>query len=159
MQSLLHGLLGVSYPAGRTALYLIPLGTLAVWSVVSRASWKPARVAALAAAAALAACYAAELHTRSFLEWADQAGSKPAVKALLREAGNCPVRIAASPALEPMLSFYRERYRLRQWPPIQPSPEAEGFDYYVLDAASAGRIVERHLREIYGDRAILVAGR
>jgi hypothetical protein len=153
----IHGLFGISYPLGRGALYLVPLATLATLGAAAQIAWKPVKVAALATAAALAAHYLAETNVRVYAEWAGEAGSKAAVQALVREAGNRPIRIAASATLEPALSFYRERYRLRQWPTIQAKPAADGFDYYVVCGADSALIQQKHLRTVFDDGAILVS--
>ncbi len=155
----IHAVAGVAYAVGRYALYLIPLGTVAGLSCVSRFAWRPLRAAALLAAVALAAHYASEFQVRSYAEWSGESGGKAAVQALVREAGNRAIRISASPELEPIVSFYRERFRLRKWEPVKAESAADGFDYYVLPASSAASPPVAEWRAIYNDGAILVARR
>jgi len=57
---------------------------------------------------------------------------------LCRDAGANPIHIAAGPVIQPMLSFYRSRFRASNW-----DFEGPTFDYSVEETAEAGVILTR----------------
>ena len=67
------------------------------------------------------------------------------------------VEIGASPGLEPILGFYRTRYRLANWEPLRQKPLSGNLDYYVLDAHDAALVSERHLQVLYRNSGLLLA--
>lgn len=87
----------------------------------------------------------------------EHAGVKSLVQVLRRDADGRHVRIGVSPLLEPILSFYRARYRLANWEPMRQLPLTGVFDYYVLDAGDAGLVSERHLQVLYREGGLLLA--
>lgn len=84
---------------------------------------------------------------------AEEAGARSLAQALRAIAGPRPVRIAASPSLEPLMNFYRARYRLGNWERVAVNSPAASFDYYVLvppDAAWAEQKPARVLARAAG---------
>jgi hypothetical protein len=55
------------------------------------------------------------------------------------------------------LNFYRARYRLAAWEPLERKPLTETFDYYVLTLPDAGLADARHLRVLYRDSGLVLA--
>jgi hypothetical protein len=148
---------GLPYPLDRTALYWIPLASLAALALVSKLHWRPALGAALVLSGLLASQYLCEFNLWIYGEWPEDAGAKSLVRILRRDAGNRRIRIGASPALEPVLNFYRARYRLAAWEPVERKPLTGTFDYYVLTLPDAGLADERHLRVLYRDSGLVLA--
>ena len=68
---------------------------------------------------------------------AEEAGARSLAQALRAIAGARPVRIAASPSLEPLINFYRARYRMRNWERVAVNAPDASFDYYVLTSEDA----------------------
>jgi hypothetical protein len=78
----------------------------------------------------------------------EPAAVKSVVQVLRRDTTGRHVRVQASPALAPIVSFYRARYRLSNW-----ELTSTGLcDYYVLDAA-----VSERLKVLYRDGSVLLA--
>jgi hypothetical protein len=151
---------GVAYPLGRCALFVAPMATLAAVAVGVRVPWKPVRLLTLAVFAALGAHYAAELNLSVYAESREDAGGRAAVQAILREAGSRPVRVAATPDLEPIVSFYRERYRLRNWPPVAAPAAAPDAEFRVFRSREAPALpFSLPAHRIYDDGALVVERR
>jgi len=124
---------GIPYPQERTALYLIPLCTLALLGTVRGTR----RTLILRAAAAIVvALYAVQLDGTHFRTWRFDASSR-ALSVLARTArqrDHCPGSLAASWVYEPSLRFYAlltrddcPLYVVHAW-----QPEMRGYDVYVL---------------------------
>jgi len=86
-----------------------------------------------------------------------------AIRALRSSAGDHRVRIGASPAIEPILNFYRAQHRLTTWDRAErwdragQNPAAGDFDYYLLTRADAGLVDRRHLLVLYRDADFVLA--
>ena len=85
------------------------------------------------------------------------AGGRTLAKTLRMKAGTQPVRIGASPAAEPIMTYYRTRYRQGNWQPIERQPLTGAYDYYVLTPADAALIEQRHLHVLYRDAGLTLA--
>ena len=55
------------------------------------------------------------------------------------------------------MNYYRLRYRLANWQPIERQPLSGAYDYYVLTPADAALIEQRHLHVIYRDNGLTLA--
>jgi 4-amino-4-deoxy-L-arabinose transferase-like glycosyltransferase len=152
-----HRWWGVPYPLSRTALYFIPVAALACFALLQRTKARVFRAAALAAAGCAIAVYLLQFNTRMYGEWRGEVDSRELVRALERHAGNRPLRIGASASEEPVLNFYRERYRLRNWAPVDRKPLDNSFDFYVLAPADAGRAPQYGLRVLFRGRELVLA--
>jgi hypothetical protein len=79
-------------------------------------------------------------------------GVRAAVEVLRRECGTKPIRVGASAAVAPVLSFYRSRFRLASW---QFSDAAA--DYYVLPESGAGLADHGQLTVLHRDGGVVLA--
>ena len=84
-------------------------------------------------------------------------GARTLAKTLRAKAGRGDVRIGASLAAEPIINYYRTRYRQGNWQPIERQPLTGVYDYYVLTPADAALIEQRHLHVLYRDTGLTLA--
>jgi 4-amino-4-deoxy-L-arabinose transferase-like glycosyltransferase len=152
-----HRVGGMRYPLNRTGLYFIPIATLAGLALIARTNLLPVRAAAGLFAVVLGAQYLTQFTTRVYAEWSGEAESEALVQALIRDAHGRPVAIAASGTEEPVLSFYRVRYRQGNWQMVEGGLPDRHFDYYVLTHDDAALVEKRHLRIIYKDLWLTLA--
>ena len=78
-------------------------------------------------------------------------------KTLRENAGTAPVRVGASLAAEPIINYYRTRYRQGNWQRIERQPLTGTYDYYVLTPDDAALIEQRHLHVLYRDAGLTLA--
>jgi len=153
-----HWVGGMRYPQSRTALYFIPIATLAGLALAARTRRRPVLAAAGLFAAVIVAQYLAQFTMRIYAEWPGEAESEPLVQALMRDAGGGrPVSIATGGVEEPVLSFYQAMYRQTNWQPVVRGLPERDFDYYVLTPNDAALVEKRHLRIIYKDLTLTLA--
>jgi hypothetical protein len=148
---LAHAQIKTPFPE-RGAVYFIPILTLIGLSLVRRSPkllWVPA--------AACILIYAAGLPAGAYLDGREFAGGRELAKALRADAGQRAVGVATSPALEPVINYYRARYRQGNWERIERKPPAAGYQYYVLTTADAGLVQAFHLRVIRRFPGMLLA--
>ena len=131
-------------------LWLVPTASVAALALVRKIPSTPVKAAALAIACLAAAFY-------QYHAWPRDTGARRLVQALRRDAAARHVEIGASRDLEPVLNFYRARYRLSNWEPLRHKPLDGHFDYYVLDGHDAGMVLERRLQVIYRDSGFVLA--
>ena len=151
-----HRGFGIPYPLNRTALYFIPLPALAALALAAHLNWKPATAAAIFLSALLCGQYLLQADVRLYGEWRGEAESKALVQALMDDAGRRSIRIAASDSEEPVLNFYRERYRLRNWAPVERKTSGD-YDYFVLSGTDLGLLGQRRFRVVYRDLYLALA--
>jgi hypothetical protein len=137
-----HIIAGVPYPQERTALYLIPLFTLALVGSVGTPTdlntwsrrWRASPIGLLGCA--LLSVYTLELNTSQFRTWSFDASSRRLfmLAQTAHEGGACPAHLAASWVYEPSLRFYATTVRTgcplevaRGW-----QPGTRGYDVYVV---------------------------
>ena len=82
-----------------------------------------------------------------------------ALQALRVGTGSNRIRIAATPAVEPVVNFYRAQHRAGNWELARGDDSSEHFDYYLFPAAEAAAAAQRHLIVIYRDTDFVVANR
>jgi hypothetical protein len=146
---------GIPYPQERTALYLIPLCTLALLGSL-RATRRTAILRA--AAAIVVALYAVQLDGTHFRTWRFDASSRElsVLARTARQHDHCPGSLAASWLYEPSLRFYAILTRddcplnvVHAW-----QPEMRGYDVYVLtpddDAAMITPLDVLHVDDFSG---------
>ncbi|HWB87226.1 MAG TPA: hypothetical protein VG675_23990 [Bryobacteraceae bacterium] len=155
--ALAHESFQFPYPSNRAALYWIPLTALAALSLAQTLGKRPLSAAVILISGLAAAQYLTQFHVYTYGEWPEDAGTRTVVNVLRLKADSRMVRISASPELEPILNFYRLRYRLKNWQPVEPTTASRNSDYYVLFATEAGLIGEKHLRVFYRDGGLLLA--
>jgi hypothetical protein len=83
---------------------------------------------------------------------AQVSGVRAAVEVLRQESGSKPIRVGATPAVAPVLSFYRSRFRLAG---SQLSGGAA--DYYVLPESGAALADDKQLIVLHRDGGIVLA--
>ena len=109
----LHVALGTRWPVARTAVYLIPTGTLAVALTARRPT------PALVAATVVLAAYAAQVPTRCLRYARYDAGSAAVFDAVAADAAARPLarpaRLGGSWIYVPALTFYRSARQAEPW--------------------------------------------
>jgi hypothetical protein len=144
------------FPQGG-AIYLIPLIVLTVAPVILTLHNRPAQIGFLALSSAVLASHLAAFPWGAYAAGKQFAGGRDLAKTLRSKAGTRPVRVAASLAAEPIITYYRTRYRQGNWQPVENQPLDGAYDYYVLTAADAGLVEQRHLRVLYRDSGLTLA--
>jgi len=151
-----HFVCGLAYPQERTALYLIPLCTLALVGSRRSARRTPITRAALATIVAL---YAAQLDWTHFRTWRFDTSSRQlfALARTVRQHDHCPGSLAASWLYEPSLRFYATILTSEECPIDVVhawQPGMRGYDVYVLtpddDAAMISTLHVLHVDRFSG---------
>ena len=101
------------------AIYLIPLMVLTVAAGILKLHSKPAQIAFLSIAGAILVCHLAAFPWGMYAAGRPFAGGRSLAKALRTDAGTAPVRIGASLSAEPIITYYRTRYRQGNWQPAE----------------------------------------
>lgn len=148
-----HAKLKAPYPE-RGAIYFVPILTL-----IGLALFREIPRILIPLAAACVLSYAVNLPTGPYLDGQEFTGSREIAKAIRRDAGQRRVRIAASPELEPIVNYYRTRYRQGNWERIGHKTPEPGYEYYVLTTADAGLVAQFHLQTIRRFPGLLLAAR
>jgi hypothetical protein len=151
-----HRWLQTPFPQGG-ALYLIPLTTLPVTAVILKQNNKTAQIAFLCVSTVLLARYISVFPFGMYAAGRQLSGARTLAKTLRVKAGNTSVRIGASLAVEPIINYYRTRYRQGNWQPVDREPLTGAYDYYVLTPADAPLIEQRHLHVMYRDAGLTLA--
>ena len=138
----LHRLFGILYPVGRTAVFLAPLSTLAIGSVVAiPLAWRPAervRSVLVAALAAVSLYFLCCLRLTYFGEWSYNADANRLYLVLDRYQRSCGLRsVSANWRYVAVLNYYRSQAgddRIQEVPngPEEPGNYPSGRDAYVL---------------------------
>ena len=130
-----------------------PVAAIAVIGMASRRIG----IAALAVAGLIVGVAVREFPLGAYRGHEDEAGGRALVQVLRRESAGKHVRIGASAAAAPLVTFYRARYRMANWVTVRPLPLSENCDYYVLVTNDAGMVAERRLRVLYQDSGLTLA--
>lgn len=154
---LAHRVFLVPFPVNGSALYFIPVTTLAGLALVRRVNRKPLELGALIMAVLCIAGYLTQFNVRIYGEWPEFAEARSVVKAIRRDAGLRHIRIGAGAGMEPVLNYYRARYRLGNWEAVNLKPLTGAYDYCVLSQQDAGMLDQRHLRLVFRDANLIVA--
>jgi hypothetical protein len=139
------------------AIYLIPLSVLTVAAPIFKRNNKTAQIAFLTIAALLLVRYIVIFPLGAYVQGRQFAGGRTLAKTLRENAGTAPVRVGATLAAEPIINYYRTRYRQANWQRIERQPLTGTYDYYVLTADDAALIEQRHLRVLYRDAGLILA--
>ncbi len=150
---LAHARLKAPFPE-RGAVYFVPVLTL-----LGLALFRRAPKAMLCLSAVCIGIYVAGLPVGAYLDGREFAGSRAIAKTLRADAGQRAARVAASPELEPIINYYRARYRQGNWTPVEPKPPTAGYDYYVLTTADSALVERLHLRVLRRSPGLLLASR
>jgi hypothetical protein len=153
-----HWAIGLKYPLDRTAIYAVPLFTLAGLFVWLRRK-SPSRLSsAVVACLALlvAARYLAQLDPTYFQTWKHDAGSRSEFEHMARlvSTGRAEaVRIGGPPALEPSMTFYKLTRRAKWMAPFvrDAIPSPGGCDFFLYDPALYPDLEHQGFRMVYQD--------
>jgi hypothetical protein len=151
-----HRWLHTPFPQ-RSAIYLIPPTTLIVATVILKQHNKAAQIAFMAVSLVLLARYVVEFHFAMYAAGSQFSGARTLTKTLRANAMGGSPRIGVSLAAEPIMSYYRTRYRQGNWYPIKREPLTGAYDFYVLTPVDAPLIQERHLHVLYRDAGLTLA--
>jgi len=150
-----HWVVGLPYPQDRTGLYFVPLATLAAFALAGRATvlWRKIILAILIV---VAAAFAAEWNTSSFLVWRYDADTKRIFETMEKSPRTATqALLGASWVLEPSLNFYRVQRRADWLAQVRRDGFGGARQFYVVARDDRGVIRRRGLRVIY---AGLVSG-
>ena len=139
------------------AIYLIPLTVLPVTAAILKGHNKTAQIAFLCVSAVLLARYVSQFPSGMYTAGSQFAGARTLAKTLRAKAGHASVHIGASLAAEPIINYYRARYRQGNWRPIERLPLTGVYDFYVLTPTDAALIEQRHLHVLYRDTGLTLA--
>jgi hypothetical protein len=151
---LAHWKTGAAFPEGG-AIYLIPMVTLFTAMLAVRWGREWVELAFVMTAAVCALHYADHL-SLAYRGEGQLAGGRDLAKALRADVGRRGVRVGVSGDAEPILRYYRWRYRQANWSEIQPVA-GDSFDYYVLTAQDATLVEKRGLQVLYRDAGLMLA--
>ncbi|MEO8597351.1 MAG: glycosyltransferase family 39 protein [Candidatus Solibacter sp.] len=150
-----HDYLHTPFPQ-QGAVFLVPMSMLLVTSIILKFRMKAAQITYLVLCAMLCACYLAIFPFGMYTAAPEFAGGRTLAKSLRQKAGTANVRLGVSLDAEPVVNYYRWRYRQSNWQ-AERKPLTETYDYYVLTPADAALIEQRHLHVLYRDRGLTLA--
>jgi hypothetical protein len=139
------------------AIYLIPLTVLPVTAGILKGKNKTAQIVFLSISAVLLARYLSEFPIGAYAAGKELAGGRILTKTLRERAGRGSARIGVSASVEPMMNYYRTRYRQGNWQISEHQPITGSYDYYVLTRADAPLLEQRHLHVLYRDAGLTLA--
>ena len=143
---------GSAFPQGG-AIYLIPIVTLLIALLVKEKG--KAEIAFVVIAAVCCAHYADHFKL-PYRGEGDLAGGRDVAKVLRADVRGREVRVGVSPSAEPILRYYKWRYRQENWQQIE-KLGGGSFDYYVLTASDAKLVDQRGLKVLYRDSGLVLA--
>ena len=139
------------------AIYLIPLTVLSVTAAILKRRNRAAQIAFLSLSVLILARYLSEFPLGAYTAGKQFAGGRTLAKTLREKVGPSSARIGASPDAEPIMNYYRTRYRQGNWQLTEHQPLAGSYDYYVLTPADAPLIEQHHLHVLYRDAGLTLA--
>jgi uncharacterized membrane protein len=139
------------------AIYLIPLTVLPVTAAIFKGKNKAAQIAFLSFSGLLLARYLSEFPVGAYSAGKQFSGGRTLAKTLREKVGRSSIRIGLSPEAEPIMSYYRTRYRQGNWQLSERQALTPSYDYYVLTPADLPLIEQRHLHVIYSDAGLTLA--
>jgi hypothetical protein len=149
-----HWKIGTAFPQ-EGAMFLVPMLVLLLASLVQMWGRESAEIGFLVVAAFFAVHWLDHVRL-PYRAAGELAGGRDVAKALRADAKIRPVKVGVSGAAEPIMRYYRWRYRQTNWGEIRPVGDGQ-FDYYVLTAADAGLVERRGLQVLYRDNGLLLA--
>lgn len=150
---------GQPYPEMRTAMYWIPLASLAFLGILKRfadgAVPRPAVSIVLGIiVVAVTVQYVSQFNTRYFAEWAYCAAGKDMMQAIRTDHAQKPrtdLKIGATWQLEPVINFYRVEWGLDWMNPVHRQNPEGVFDYYMLGMGDTSLAERMHLKVLRRD--------
>jgi Dolichyl-phosphate-mannose-protein mannosyltransferase len=150
---LAHRFLSARFPE-EGAIYFVPLLTLAGLGTL-----RGARRLLILAASVVCLIYIAQFPAGPYREGRQFAGSREIAKTLRAAVGQRAARIATSLDLEPVMNYYRTRYRQGNWDRIERKALTGGYDFYVLTSADRTWVDRLGLRVVAHTPGIILAAR
>jgi uncharacterized membrane protein len=155
---LLAGHIGLHTPFPQEgAIYLIPLTVLPVAAAILKGKNKAAQIAFLSISALLLARYLSEFPFGAYAGGKQFSGGRTLAQTLRERVGRSSARVGVSSDAEPIMNYYRTRYRQGNWQLSERQALTPSYDYYVLTAADTALIEQRHLHVIYRDAGLTLA--
>ena len=147
------------YPELRTAMYWLPLVSLASLCLVHRLGQgsRLERGFAIPGVTVLVLCviqFVSQFNTRYFAEWSYCAAGKEMmqrIRANHASQADAPVRVGATWQLEPVINFYRVAWNLKWMAPVYRESPAGNYDYYVLAFDDTSLVDSLHLQTLLAD--------
>jgi multisubunit Na+/H+ antiporter MnhB subunit len=139
------------------AVYLIPIISLVVTALTFKQKNKAVQVGFLVLCSLIVVRYLSIFPLGTYAAGRQVAGGRTLAKTLRADAGTAPVRVGASLAAEPVMNYYRTRYRQGNWQRIERQPLTGTYDYYVLTPDDAALVDQRHLHVLYHDAGLTLA--
>lgn len=139
------------------AIYLIPLSTLVVASLLFKWNHKAAQVVLYTAGILLIGRYLSATDIRTYTGNEQFAGGRALAKALRTAVGPGGINIGASESAEPIINYYRTRLRQGNWERAAHKPPTDRYDYYVLAGPDRSMVEERQLKVVYQDAGLVLA--
>jgi hypothetical protein len=149
-----HFVLGLRYPQGRTALYWIPLITLAAMVVFDSARKNLVlRLTGWMVITFVLTIYVSGIQVRSYADWNFDASDEAIMMRIVADHADRlqSVSIGGSWQLEPSVNFYRITRRLDWMLPMERRVPAPGDDYYVLLSRDRIFVDRLGLRVLFAD--------
>jgi hypothetical protein len=138
------------------SVYMIPVITLMVISVILKLNIKHAQFVVLLVSAVWIGRYVTELPVGMYESGQQFAGGRKLAKTLRVAAAGREVRVGASPAAIPILEFYKIRYRQGNWQVV--GPDSNGAtEFFVFSAGSGGTVGQLHV--LYQDAGLVLLQR
>ncbi len=129
-----HYFAGLLYPVNRTGMYFVPILTLAGLAAIDRAKFGYA-VAGGVFAALVATQYTIQLNTSHFSDARQFAGTERMIKIIRQRQRNRPGSTALAAAdwtLLPGMKFYKAKYRMDWFTPVDKREANSGVDYLAV---------------------------
>jgi hypothetical protein len=139
------------------AIYLIPLSILPVIALTFKQNNKTVQIGFLILCSLILVRYVSIFPLGAYASGSQFAGGRTLAKTLRENVGTASVRVGASPAAEPIINYYRTRYRQENWQRIEHQPLTGTYDYYVLTPDDAALLEQRHLHVLYHDVGLTLA--
>lgn len=136
------------------AIYFVP-----ILSLIGLALFRQIPRLILPLAAICVLIYAAGLPAGPYLDAVQFEGSRELAKAIRADVGQRPARIAASLELEPVMNYYRTRYRQGNWERIERKPPGPGYEYYALTPGDSPLIAQLQLHVMRRWPGLILAAR
>jgi hypothetical protein len=147
-------LLQMAYPELRTAMYWLPLLTLACLGIARAFPASYIRIPIVTALVLCVVQFATQFNTRYLAEWAYCAAGKDMVGIIRsehrKEAGK-KVNVGLSWQLEPVVNFYRVSWGLDWMNPVYRTSPDGPFDYFLLLNDDVRLVEQRGLKVLLRD--------
>ena len=150
-----HRFLRTPFPQ-QGGIYLLVIIFVFISAILLNKRSNPVQVGYLVLSGLILLRYASLFPFGAYVACGPYSGGRTVAKMLRKTVGTSNVRVGVSRDAEPILNYYRVRYRQANWQPEAKSLDAP-YDYYVLTPVDAQLIEQRHLHVIYRDTGFALA--